>query len=107
MFFVYGAYNSKACDKAEFLLYSMGLDYRLYIFGRDYTMNQLSKMIPGVNSVPQIFHGTKYIGGVRELYDYVNSERVIYAAKNESRTAKRIFGASDEGSADSGNVHQD
>lgn len=105
MFFVYGADNSRACDKAEFILYSMGFDYRLYVFGRDYTINQLEKLVPGANSVPQIFHGTKYLGGVRELYDYVNSERVINGSKTESRTAKRIFGSPDEGATGTDNVH--
>jgi glutaredoxin len=71
MFFVYGADGSQACDKAEFILYTLGHDYRHYVYGRDYTLNQLQKLVPGATSVPQIFFGTKYIGGIKELYEYL------------------------------------
>lgn len=71
MFFVYGAQNSRACEKAELLLYATQKEYRFYVFGRDYTLNQLQRLVPGANSVPQIFHGTKYLGGIRELYEFV------------------------------------
>jgi len=39
MFFVYGALNSKACDKAEFILHTRGLNYRMYRIGVDYTIH--------------------------------------------------------------------
>lgn len=71
MFFVYGAPNSKACERAEFLLYTMGYDYRIYLYGIDYTLNQLQRLVPGARTVPHIYHGTKYIGGVKELYEYL------------------------------------
>ena len=71
MFFIYGADGSRACDKAEFILFTLGHDYRHYVYGRDYTLNQLQKLVPGANSVPQIFLGAKYIGGIKELYEYL------------------------------------
>lgn len=71
MFFIYGALNSKACEKAELLLHAVRYDYRFYVYGRDYTLNQLQRIVPGATSVPQIFHGTKYIGGIKDLYDYI------------------------------------
>jgi glutaredoxin len=71
MFFVYGAANSKACEKAELLLYATRKEYRFYVYGRDYTLKQLQRLVPGANSVPQIFYGTKYLGGIRELYEFI------------------------------------
>lgn len=73
MFFIYAAANSKACDRAEFILHTIGYDYRIYILGIDYTISQLERIIPGVKTVPQIYHGTKYIGGVKELYEFLQS----------------------------------
>lgn len=71
MFFIYGAHNSKACDRAEFLLHTMGQEYRFYCYGIDYTLTQLQRLVPGTQTVPHIFHGTKYIGGVNEIYKYL------------------------------------
>ena len=71
MFFIYGAPNSRACEKAEFLLYTMNYDYRMYLYGIHYTLNQLQRLQPGTQTVPHIYHGTKYIGGVKELYEYL------------------------------------
>lgn len=77
MFFIYGALNSKACEKAELLLHATRSDYRFYVYGRDYTLNQLQKLVPGATTVPQIFYGTKYIGGVKELYDHIYTSENI------------------------------
>ena len=71
MFFIYGASNSKACEKAELLLHATRSNYRFYLYGRDYTLNQLQRLVPGATTVPQIYYGTKYIGGIKELYDYI------------------------------------
>jgi hypothetical protein len=73
MFYVYGAKNSKATEKAELLLETARQDYRVFILGVGYTVNQLQKLVPGTDSVPHIFDGTKYIGGTKELYDYLYS----------------------------------
>lgn len=91
MFFVYGAENSKACDKTEFLLYTMHLDYRMYIFGRDYTLKQLHKLVPHANTVPHVYHGAKYIGGVKDLYNYLNSNEVISDYKRESERMEGLL----------------
>jgi hypothetical protein len=87
MFFIYGAANSRACDKVEFILYTLGYDYRFYVYGRDYTLNQLQRLIPKCQTVPQIYHGTKYIGGLKELYEYLqpmeeNSDKKTNTLKN-------------------------
>lgn len=75
MFFVYGKYNSKACDKAEFLLYTLGYEYRFYALGVDFTLDQFQRFMPGVNTVPQIFHNTDYVGGVKDLYEYLHKNK--------------------------------
>ncbi len=71
MFFIYGAPNSRACEKAEFLLYTMNYEYRMYLYGIHYTLNQLRRLQPGTHTVPHVYDGTKYIGGVKELYEYL------------------------------------
>jgi glutaredoxin len=71
MFFIYGASNSKACEKAELLLHATRANYRFYVYGRDYNLSQLQRLVPGATTVPQIFYGTQYIGGIKELYDYI------------------------------------
>jgi len=107
MFFVYGAENSRASDKAEFLLYSMGLNYRLYIFGRDYTLKQLHRLVPDATTVPHVYHGAKYIGGVKELYEYVHSDGVISNAKRESKRSERILSKSSEDEQSGGDIHEE
>jgi glutaredoxin len=81
MYFIYGAKNSIACEKAELLLHATRANYRFYIYGRDYTLNQLQRLVPGATTVPQIFFGTKYIGGIKELYDH------IYTSENSDNSA--------------------
>lgn len=77
MFYIYGKYNSKACDKAEFLLYTVGHEYRLFVYGVDYTIEQFQKFFPGIDTVPQVYHDMKYIGGLRELYEYLCESKNI------------------------------
>jgi len=77
MFFIYGKHESKACDKAEFLLYTLGYEYRFYVLGRDYTLNQFRRFFPGENTVPQIFYNTKHIGGIKDLYEYLYSSKSL------------------------------
>jgi hypothetical protein len=73
MYYVYGALNSKASDKAELLLHVCRKHYKFFTLGEDYTIAQLHKLVPETNVVPHIFHNTTYIGGVKELYDYLYS----------------------------------
>lgn len=87
MFFVYGAHESKACDRAEFMLHMMGYEYRFYSFGIHYTLTQLQRLVPGAQTVPQVFHGTKYIGGVNELIKYLQELQ-----ESENSDGRRITG---------------
>lgn len=74
MFFVYGAQGGKATGKAEYLLTMTGFPYRLFLLDKDYTRDQLERLIPGTRVVPHIFHNTKYVGTVKDLYDYLYNE---------------------------------
>lgn len=87
MFFVYGAYESKACDRAEFMLHMVGHEYRFYSFGIHYTLAQLQRLVPGAQTVPQIFHGTKYIGGINELVRYLQGLQ-----ESENSSGRRTIG---------------
>lgn len=107
MFFIYGAENSKACDKAEFMLYTLGIHYRLYIFGRDYTIKQLNRIVPNVESVPQIFHGYNYIGGLKELIEYLKNEEVIYESRSQSERTKKILEFLAERRNSKGDIHEE
>jgi hypothetical protein len=71
MFYIYGAKNSLATEKAENLLIICQKDYKTFILGKDYTIQQLHRLIPETNHVPHIYDGPKYIGGLKELYDYL------------------------------------
>ena len=73
MFYVYGAKSSKATDKAVMLLETTKQPYRLFILGESYTVMQLLRLIPDTDSVPHIYDGTKYVGGTKDLYDYLYS----------------------------------
>ena len=76
-YYIYGAISSKATDKAELILTVARRPYKLFILGQDYTREQLEKLIPGTNIVPHIYHGFNYVGGVKELHDYLYSELKI------------------------------
>lgn len=95
MFFIYGSSNSKACEKVELLLHATRSDYRFYIYGRDYSLIQLQRLVPGATTVPQVFYGTKYIGGVKELYDYIytNENNDVQPAikSNEAKKFLNLF----------------
>lgn len=71
MYYVYGALNSKASEKAELLLTVCRKHYKFFVLGTDYTPAQLLKLVPETTVVPHIFEDTTYIGGVKELYDHL------------------------------------
>ena len=71
MFYVYGAKNSKATETAENLLLMCAMPHKLFILGEGYTVAQLQKLVPGTDSVPHIYDGVNYVGGTKELYDYL------------------------------------
>jgi hypothetical protein len=73
-YFVYGAEDSKTTNKVEMLLSICNRQYKLFLLGKDYTREQLNILVPETDFVPHIYHNAKYIGGIKELYDYLYSE---------------------------------
>lgn len=100
MFFIYGAPNSRACERAEFLLYTMNYEYRMYLYGIHYTLNQLQRLRPGTQTVPHIYHGAKYIGGVKELYEYLylsqDSDRGRISGPGETKGIINFINANEQ-----------
>lgn len=85
-YYVYGAEGSRTTNKVETLLTVCRRQYRLFILGRDYTIEQLRILVPDTNFVPHIYHDAKYIGGVKDLYDYLYSEvKIEKQFQNETR----------------------
>jgi len=74
MFYIYGAQDSKATARAEYLLAMTGFKYRMFLLDIDYTRNQLNRLIPGTKVIPHIYHNAKYVGTVKDLYDYLYNE---------------------------------
>ena len=78
-FTLYGKNNCNFCRVAKQLLDANNLPYDVLLIPTDSTAKQLiervQESIPDaeVNSVPQIFHGPKYIGGTKELAEYVKT----------------------------------
>jgi glutaredoxin 1 len=78
-FIIYGKANCTFCRVAKQLLDDKKLPYDMLLLHTDYTVKQLVERIQEnspdaeVTSVPQIFHGTEYIGGAKELAKYVKN----------------------------------
>jgi glutaredoxin len=106
MFFVYGG-QGQASDKAEFILHALGYPYRFYTFRRDYTLAQLQKLVPNAKTIPHIFHGAKYIGGVQELYEYIYSNEVNDERERGHTSFAKKLDFDVENFQDDGDLHQD
>jgi hypothetical protein len=84
MFYIYGADKSKATNKAENLLIASMQQYKTFILGRDYTVEQLYKLHPNTKQIPHIYNGLDYIGGIKELYDYLYTVNKFYGEQNDN-----------------------
>lgn len=108
MFFIYGALQSKACDKAEFILHTLGYQYRMYHLGVDYSLQQLERLVPGVKTVPQIYSGTKYIGGVKELYEFLQaSEGIGDSRLSGLNRFEKLFNDPSKDKSDNSGIHKE
>lgn len=68
MYTVYSKEQCPQCTQAVTLLKSKGLDYTVLKLDQDYTRDELFERCPvPVRSVPQIFNGDEYVGGLQEL----------------------------------------
>ena len=84
MFYIYGAEGSKATEKAENLLMASMQQHKTFIFGRDYTVEQLYKLHPNTKQIPHVYHGFTYVGGVKELYDFLYTVNKFYGEENDN-----------------------
>ena len=85
-YYVYGAEESETTRKVELLLVVCRRDYKIFWLGEDYSIEQLRILVPETNFVPHIYHDAKYIGGIKELYDYLYSEvKMEKQFQNETR----------------------
>ena len=57
------------CKKAKDLLTEHGLDFEEIVLGEDATTTSI-RAITGKSTVPQVFIGSKYIGGSEDLEQY-------------------------------------
>lgn len=82
----------------------MNYEYRMYLYGIHYTLNQLQRLQPGTQTVPHIYHGTKYIGGVKELYEYLylsqDSDRGRPAGQREVKGILNFIAENEQNNSD-------
>jgi glutaredoxin 3 len=65
---VWSQENCPACQEAKRILISYGIEYTECMIGvGTYTKKDLIEKVPNARSVPQIFIGGEYIGGLTEL----------------------------------------
>lgn len=75
VFIVYGRSNCQYCDKALDLLSSKNRSVNYRSTKDDEHYEFLSSN--GFTLVPQIWHGTHYVGGYDKLVEYLNADNVI------------------------------
>ena len=82
----------------------MNYEYRMYLYGIHYTLNQLQRLQPGTQTVPHIYHGAKYIGGVKELYEYLynsqDSDRGRPAGQREVKGILNFIAENEQNNSD-------
>ena len=71
MITVYSKPKCTYCDKAKFLLKSLGLQFEEKIVTKDLSIDELYKALgKQVRTMPQIIVDDKHIGGYNELVEY-------------------------------------
>lgn len=65
---VWSQTNCPACQEAKRLLTAYAIEYtECMVGGGTYTKKDLIEKVPNARSVPQIFLGGEYVGGLTEL----------------------------------------
>lgn len=81
IFTIYSQPNCTYCEQAKTLINSKNYEYLELILnvgqkqekGKTYIpVQHLKDRVPNAKSVPQIFLGKRYIGGFKELQDFLN-----------------------------------
>lgn len=71
MITVYSRPGCKWCETSKSLLELKGVEYNELMLDVDITVEQLKQLVPGAKSVPQIMDNEIYIGGYKELTQYL------------------------------------
>ena len=61
------------CEQAKTILRAHGVEIEERKIGAGWTREQLLEQVPTARSVPQIFIDERYVGGVSELRNQINS----------------------------------
>lgn len=71
MYTIYSTESCSYCKAAKQLLDARSLEYNELILGRDWTVEDLHKILPDAKTVPQVFDGQNYIGGFVDLAEHL------------------------------------
>ena len=76
---IYTRDNCPWCVKAKELMHSLGLEYKEFKLGIDYSRDDLNQLIPADRplTVPQIFFHNQYIGGYTDFAEYVEDHGIM------------------------------
>ena len=78
MITVYSKPNCTYCEKAKYLLKTLGLEYEEKIVTKDLSIDELYKVLgKQVRTIPQIVIDGKHIGGYNELKEYFTDQGKI------------------------------
>lgn len=64
---LWSKYHCTYCDQAKSLLKRNGYEIEERRIGDGYTKEELLEAVPNARTVPQIFIGEEYVGGLHEL----------------------------------------
>ena len=74
MITIYSRPGCKWCETSKSLLELKGIEYNELMLDVDITVDQLKQLVPGAKSVPQIMDNEMYIGGYKELTEYLDRQ---------------------------------
>jgi len=74
MITIYSRPGCKWCETSKSLLELKGIEYNELMLDVDITVDQLKQLVPGAKSVPQIMDNEIYIGGYKELTEYLDRQ---------------------------------
>lgn len=74
MITIYSRPGCRWCETSKSLLELKGIEYNELMLDVDITVDQLKQLVPGARSVPQIMDGGIYVGGYKELTEYLDKQ---------------------------------
>tara|TARA_R100000951_G_scaffold43974_1_gene37109 strand:- start:2682 stop:2906 length:225 start_codon:yes stop_codon:yes gene_type:complete len=74
MITIYSRPGCKWCETSKSILELKAIEYNELMLDVDITVEQLKELVPGAKSVPQIMDGGIYVGGYKELVEYLEQK---------------------------------